>query len=1050
MKTLSLCKNSILFVLLCISPLFAQEFRAWEPMDGIPLRQGHHIEFYRSVARDDLGNAMVVWTDAHTGDRNLYAMLINPDGSEGWDEPLVVNEEPGRQEDPSIIASTDGNWIISWLDFRDDHQYLDKADVYIQKITNDADILWDLAGVELCTNPDHQLFVMTHSDYNGGAITIWTDYRNGSWDLYAQRVNSEGAVQWEQDGIPLASGIGDQGMANPWCYTSISDGTGGIVAAWRDNREPQFRRIYCQKMDVDGSLVWTDEVGGLPLNDHSSHQDDVQLTSDGSGGVFIVWKDRIEDEVYGDLYIQHINADGDFLWEENGSILCAQQNEQRHPRFLEIEPGSALVAWEDYRDNEGNSDLYIQKIYGESSLEWEWGETVDGNVLCTADNDQFYVRLCSDGEGGVIATWEDQRHSTNFSDVYCQRITSDGNRVWGDPNGIPASVEYLWQEMCIPVLLGNGHFGVFWNDYRTGSPGLYYQVMDSDGDIQHVENGLIIEYGISFDVTAPRLIPSADNLFVGWLDTRCIVAQLGFLQKIQSGDGLVFFEEDGINITPEFIFGSADTVQVYMENIEYLPDGAGGILAVWEDNRECFITDIYAQRIDEDGDPLWGDRGVIITPSDQVHERHRPVAYPTGDGGMIIVYSQYNDNWYANLYAQCLDASGNHLWGDDGIGITDGLHDFHCDQLVPFDDGTFLIVYTRIIGGGNERDLFCQRLDSDGNLLWESPVPVCEELGAQKDAVCVKVEGGVIIVWQDHRPLYPDTDIYAQCIHPDGSLRWEDYENGRLLVDDDVMQESVQVDAAPGYSSQDFWITWETMCEDGSSDIFAQRFFADDGAPANEQGPITVSAEQQAEENPQLVVTRQNSVFIVWETTMNGFRSDLRFKHILENGESSGEWYPAAGLPLTQAFHHQVNANLILDPDPNNVGFIAVWEDLRCTGKDFLRDAYAQHVIESETGVHSEPFHPNTMTLNAAYPNPFNPSTNIGFELQATADVQLVIYDLLGREVVQLVDQRMNSGQHSVVWDGCDSNRNLVASGTYFYRLEADGIQLFRSMILLK
>jgi hypothetical protein len=84
-------------------------------------------------------------------------------------------------------------------------------------------------------------------------------------------------------------------------------------------------------------------------------------------------------------------------------------------------------------------------------------------------------------------------------------------------------------------------------------------------------------------------------------------------------------------------------------------------------------------------------------------------------------------------------------------------------------------------------------------------------------------------------------------------------------------------------------------------------------------------------------------------------------------------------------------------------------------------------------------------------PNPFNPQTHIAFELPEATEVQLQIFDARGRLVQELANGRFAAGHHRLVWDGRGSRGTQVASGVYFYRLQAVGqATLQRSMVLLK
>jgi len=84
------------------------------------------------------------------------------------------------------------------------------------------------------------------------------------------------------------------------------------------------------------------------------------------------------------------------------------------------------------------------------------------------------------------------------------------------------------------------------------------------------------------------------------------------------------------------------------------------------------------------------------------------------------------------------------------------------------------------------------------------------------------------------------------------------------------------------------------------------------------------------------------------------------------------------------------------------------------------------------------------------YPNPFNPTTRIEFELPRTETVELSVFGLDGRRIVKLVDEALPAGHHEVIWTGRDEHGKIVASGTYFYRLKAGTYTKTCKMTLLK
>jgi len=93
---------------------------------------------------------------------------------------------------------------------------------------------------------------------------------------------------------------------------------------------------------------------------------------------------------------------------------------------------------------------------------------------------------------------------------------------------------------------------------------------------------------------------------------------------------------------------------------------------------------------------------------------------------------------------------------------------------------------------------------------------------------------------------------------------------------------------------------------------------------------------------------------------------------------------------------------------------------------------------------------PTAHNLNAAYPNPFNPVTNIAYELGNAADVNITVYNMLGQEVANLVTGYQTAGAYTVQWNGLDHAGHAVPSGLYFYTMQTEGFSATQKMMLLK
>jgi len=97
------------------------------------------------------------------------------------------------------------------------------------------------------------------------------------------------------------------------------------------------------------------------------------------------------------------------------------------------------------------------------------------------------------------------------------------------------------------------------------------------------------------------------------------------------------------------------------------------------------------------------------------------------------------------------------------------------------------------------------------------------------------------------------------------------------------------------------------------------------------------------------------------------------------------------------------------------------------------------------SAVGSEIDEPSTFQLNQNYPNPFNPSTTIRFEIADEANASLRVFNILGQEVATLVNEKLNPGRYERSFDG-----KGLASGVYFYRLQAGAFVQTRKLLLLK
>jgi flagellar hook assembly protein FlgD len=93
---------------------------------------------------------------------------------------------------------------------------------------------------------------------------------------------------------------------------------------------------------------------------------------------------------------------------------------------------------------------------------------------------------------------------------------------------------------------------------------------------------------------------------------------------------------------------------------------------------------------------------------------------------------------------------------------------------------------------------------------------------------------------------------------------------------------------------------------------------------------------------------------------------------------------------------------------------------------------------------------PIEFALRQNYPNPFNPVTTLRYDLPENALVNIIIYDMLGRQVKTLVNQTHDAGYRSVIWDATNDYGKPVSAGIYLYQIQAGEYMQTKKMVLLK
>ncbi|NVM35317.1 MAG: hypothetical protein HWN81_06955 [Candidatus Lokiarchaeota archaeon] len=416
-------------------------------------------------------------------------------------------------------------------------------------------------------------------------------------------------------------------------FMICDDEASGAIIVWQDRRKGAANiDIYAQHIDSDGILQW--EVNGTAICTEENKQLRPLIISDGAGGAITVWYDWRQGSSNTDIYTQRIDSNGIVQWNANGTVICNAIDQQSNPQITSDGAGGAIIIWQDYR-SESNSDIYSQRIDSSGIVLW----TINGTAICTESHDQFYPKICSDGAGGAIITWEDERNGN--VDIYAQRIDSSGVVQW-EGNGIAVCTEELYYTYLQICSDGAGGAIIAWEDERNGNVDIYAQRIDSSGVVQWEGNGIAV-CTANYNQYRPQLCSDgAGGAIITWYDYRALGNYDIYAQHINL-NGSIQWTNNGKPIC------TADDGQ---SQPQISSDGAGGAIITWQDYRSGINNDIYAQRIDLNGDIKWVVNGIPICTGDQIKFGSRITTDSSGTA--IIVWVDYR-NGNSDLYAQKLE-----------------------------------------------------------------------------------------------------------------------------------------------------------------------------------------------------------------------------------------------------------------------------------------------------------------------------------------------------------------------------------------------------------
>ena len=384
------------------------------------------------LAVDPSGYAVITFTDIRTGQSNPVGYRISPDGDMTWGQTgIVLANDNNFDPSPKVCVTTFGNSIFAWQSIPDSGD----SQIRLQKISPDGQLLWgdgiilSQSGIDF-TAP---YLLQAENDY---MYLIWHKetgpYYAPNRGLYAQKLDVDGSFMWTSDVeiyAPVPSG--------PVVYLKMCrDDSGGIVFSWYRAIDATQFHCYVQQMDADGNI-------GMPTNGvlaststARNHMYPAPAFLSQTQEIVLFFSEQDLNQNMRGMYAQKFDLQGNRLWGDEGIALIGLSNNDYGLFTAGGKDNQAICIYQ--AAEFGNIDSKIQAVMLDDQGNFVWPEQfID---LSTYQSEKLHNVMTDYYMGQWVAVWQDRRNDDG--DIYAQNIQPDG--TLGVVMSQPPVADFTW------------------------------------------------------------------------------------------------------------------------------------------------------------------------------------------------------------------------------------------------------------------------------------------------------------------------------------------------------------------------------------------------------------------------------------------------------------------------------------------------------------------------------------------------------------------------------------------------------------------------------
>jgi len=551
------------------------------------------------------------------------------------------------------------------------------------------------------------------------------------------------------------------------------------------------------------------------------------------------------------IYAQKVDENGNSLWEETGLEVYNPETIQSNPIAISSTNNSVIVCWQDYDAIEVySSQIRVQKINANGDL--LWGE--EGILLEESGPYSYDVQIIKHNDGGLYIFWKE----TYQSDIKGIRLLADGSIAAGWEQGIslPAYFFDVHSDGLNGIIVASS----LYDD-------IYLQRIDENGNKLWGYYGTLLFNGEDYIREIKVCLTITDEYYISWRSE----AQSGWEKiRMQKAD----FTGNSIWEAPIII-----SEEGYIKRIMTICPSDSQPILVW-----LISNTIFSQKLDLDGNKLWGDEGIIVYESNYDLNKNSVNLKDDPVGGCIISWRDYDNSYNENrIIVQKIDENGDLLF-EDGLIIfhSNESNDYNLYSSLAVNDQKYYLCW--LDNTSDLPSLIHQIIDGDGNIYLEENG---EEMyfglsGFASDIQLLSNGDNPIMLWLENQNMN-DSQIRFQILNDDGTNIFS--ENG-IPITSDTQSDQEYLEAVYGENSETIAAVWSERREN-TDQIFAQGIDTSGNYLWSSSSGVCLTSSDFSSDDPNISIVNNSGIdeyYIGWED-YSDFMNPVIYGQRIINGE---------------------------------------------------------------------------------------------------------------------------------------------------------------------